>query len=110
MIGAPTEEEWFGVRMHTQDFQLYTTLQPKAGHTGCGMIVKVEDILESRQGLYNSKENKLYTVLTDFGNTFILTVEELETAYTITGIEKDPQSRFMRQQELLREAWGKYFK
>lgn len=90
--------------------KLYTTLQPKTGHTGCGIIVKVERTPESRQGLYNSKENKLYTVLTDFGNTFILTLEELETAYTITGVEKDPKRRFMRQQELLREAWDKYFK
>lgn len=91
-------------------FELHTTLQPKHGYTGCGIIVEVISILESRQGLYNSKENKLYTVLTDFGNTFVLTVEELETAYTITGVEKDPQGRFIRQQELLREAWDKYFK
>lgn len=110
MIGAPTEEEWFGIKMYTQDFQLYTTLQPKGDYSGCGMIVQVQDVPESRQGLYNSKENKLYTVLTDFGNTFTLTVEELETAYIVTGVEKDPQSRFMRQQELLREAWETYFK
>jgi len=100
-LGKPFESE--------VNFQLHTTLQPKSCHTGCGMIVEISKLPDYfPEG--SSKGDKLYTVLTDFGNTFKMTIEELETAYTITGAEKDPQSRFMRQQELLRDAWDRYFK
>uniref|UniRef100_A0AB39AJW4 Uncharacterized protein n=1 Tax=Vibrio phage P018-4 TaxID=3229728 RepID=A0AB39AJW4_9CAUD len=95
-------------------FEKWMCVSPKGPpyeevRTGCGIIVDVETIPEKRQGLYDSKENKLYTVMTDFGNTFKLTLEELESTYVATRKESAPKGRFKRQQELLKTAWDKWF-
>lgn len=95
-------------------FEKWMCVSPKGSlynevKTGCGIIVDVEIVPEKRQSLYGSKENKLYTVMTDFGNTFKLTVEELEGAYVATRKEGDPKGRFERQQKLLKTAWAEWF-
>ena len=95
-------------------FEKWMCVSPKGSlyeevKTGCGIIVDVETIPEKRKGLCGSKENKLYTVMTDFGNTFKLTVEELEGAYVAIRKEVDPKGRFERQQKLLKTAWDEWF-
>ena len=94
------------------DFDKWVCVSPKGTDivTGCGIIVDVLDIPEKRKGFYGAKENRLYTVMTDFGNTFTFTKEEMESAYVATRKEENPQERYKRQQELLKDAWGKWFK
>jgi hypothetical protein len=92
-------------------FEKWMCISPKGNpyggtSTGCGIIVNVEDVPDHRKSMLG---DKLYTVLTDFGNTFKMTIYELESAYVATRKEDDPQARYMRQQELLKEAWGKWF-
>lgn len=93
-------------------FDKWVCVSPKGPDivTGCGIIVDVETIPEKIQGFYGTKENKLYTVLTDFGNTFYLTPEEMESAYVAMRKEENPQERYKRQQELLKDAWERWFK
>jgi hypothetical protein len=101
--------EWEMVDLYEiPKFEKWMCVSPKGYdiHTGCGIIVDVEDVPEKRKGMLG---DKLYTVLTDFGNTFKMTIYELESVYVATRKEDDPQARYIRQQELLKEAWGKWF-
>jgi hypothetical protein len=87
-----------------------TTLTPKITEgygvlTGCAIIIKhypVPKYIKARPSMYTSeeyqeflttKEAVNYEVLTDFGNKFILTQEELDTNYTAGKIERDIKSR-----------------
>ena len=92
-----------------KDFRLYMTLQPnETQRTGCGIIVKVEDNPWKDKVDFECGD-KLYTVLTDFGNVMKLTDSEIHSAYDSVRIETDPQGRYNRQMDLLVEA-SEWFK
>lgn len=100
--------------MYTQEkadnFSLHVTVQPIAGHTGCGIIMEITDIPEHRLGLYSEdgSVDKLYTVVTDFGNSVVMTYSEMKSAYVPVRYETDILGRFNRQQELLQSFKEKY--
>ncbi len=94
-------------------FRKWTTLTPRGDviRTGCGIIVDIVEVPEPRYGYYESAtDGKLYTVMTDFGNTYTLTLQDLVENYDVGRVEKYPAARIARQQELLDEAYCKYFK
>lgn len=94
-------------------FDKWVTISPKDDgegvRTGCGIIVDVSKLPEKYKEVYNSREDNLYHVMTDFGNVMKFIIEELESSYYAVGVEKEPHARYMRQQELLCVAWDNYF-
>lgn len=99
--------------VNKHEIQKWTTVTPKGDvvHTGCGIIVDVVDIPDHRNGYYHgATDGKLYTVLTDFGNTFIGTLQEMLGSYEVVKVEADPVARLERQRELLAKAEELYFK
>lgn len=70
--------------------------------TGCGIIVEV--VYDNLSQCY------LYTVLTDFGNTFKFPQYEMDIFYTPTYKCTFPHTRMQKQLDLLYEAQVKYFK
>ena len=97
----------------TDQFGLHVCVHPINDATGCGIIVKVEPMSEEMLAMmerskFDTTDKNLYTVLTDFGNEFRLTREELETMYRPTKVELDLEARFLRQVENISEALRKY--
>lgn len=86
-------------------FKLHTICQPITYLSGHGIIVKIENVPEHRQGMLGEK---LYTLMTDFGNVFKLTQQELDNNYKPLYHEQDVVQRFERQQELLNSNFKKY--
>lgn len=76
--------------------------------TGCGIIVDVDIIPESQQEkFYGSK--RMFTLLTDFGNTMKLTEDEIECLYEPVRLCRDPLGRLKQQQDNLYEAELRWF-
>ena len=90
------------------EFGKWVCVQPINSHTGCGIIVDVVDTREHLVQMGYSEES--YIVQTDFGNTFTLTKEEMETVYHPVRVEEDPMARMIRQQELLKGVLDKFYK
>lgn len=93
------------------EFEKWMCISPKGDpvHTGCGIIVDVIDLPDYFPP-ESSKMDKLFVIMTDFGNTFKFTIEELEDNYVAVRKELEPKARFERQQELLNEAFEMYIK
>lgn len=83
----------------TDEIPLYSCWQPTSDITGCGIVVKIEEV----------DGNKIYHFLTDFGNVVERTSEHLFNNYSYKMVEQDPIERYERQKELLLEAYSKYF-
>ncbi|AUR89120.1 coil containing protein [Vibrio phage 1.121.O._10N.286.46.C4] len=106
-LGGDMLGDMLGDYQKATEFAKWVCVQPIAGHTGAGIIVDVVDTHPTLVEMGYSKES--YTVQTDFGNTFKMTLEEMKSMYKPTNIEKDPLARMERQQELLREALETYY-
>lgn len=67
-------------------------------------------IPEHRLGLYSEdgSVDKLYTVVTDFGNSVVMTHSEMKSSYVPVRHETDILGRFNRQQVLLQSFKEKY--
>lgn len=91
-------------------FDKWVEVSPKTTPclTGCGIIVGVEIIPERQQEKFYG-DTRMFTLLTDFGNTMRLTESEVAGLYVPIRLCKDPLGRLKKQQDNLYEAELRWF-
>jgi len=91
-------------------FDKWVEVSPKVtpSLTGCGIIVGVEIIPDSEQEKFYGS-NRMFTLLTDFGNTVKLTEGEIDSMYVPVRLCRDPLGRLKKHQDNLYEAELRWF-
>lgn len=90
-------------------FDRWVEVSPKTQYfTGCGIIVDVEIIPEGQQEEFYGS-GRMFTLLTDFGNTGKLTEDEMGSMYVPVRLCRDPLGRLKQQQDNLYEAELRWF-